>query len=400
MAKRLYYDNSYVTEFEAQIIEQYKKGDKFAVIVDQTAFYPTSGGQMADSGTLNDQQVLDVIEERDEIVHLVSEPIQSGNVVIGKIDWNRRFDFMQQHTGFHILAGSFLQVTGAITLSSHLGEDKDTIDVNMTELTWEQVQKIEELANTIVYQNRPVNSSWASAKEIENLSLRKPPKFFNKPIRLIDIKDFDHDPCGGTHVSNTGEVGMIKVLSWEKVRDNIRCSFVAGKRALLDYQCRTKTTQKINRVLSTTDSETADQVELLKQNVKIRDKQLKKLQQQLLQLETDQLVARGKNQKGELWIEEFKFKKPNDIRYLAVNVSKKIPTIIVFFSTDDPAYLVVACDDSLQIDLQPLIPRLRDILGAKGGGNAGFIELNHANKSNFEQAFEFLKNSVTTQKFH
>ncbi len=303
MAKRLYYDNSYIREFEAQIVEQYKKNDKFAVILDQTAFYPTSGGQMADSGFLNDQQVLDVIEEGEEIVHLVSEPIQTESAVTGKLDWNRRFDFMQQHSGFHILAQSFLQISGIKTLSSHLGEIKDTIDVDMTELTWEQVYKIEEYANTIDWQNRPIVSCWVSSKEIDNLSLRKPPKFFDKPIRLIDIKDFDLDPCGGTHVQNTGEIGSIKVLSWEKVRNNIRCSFVAGKRALLDYQNRTKITQKINQILSTTDSEMTGQVELLKQNVKIREKQLKKIQLQLLEVEAAELVSRGKKHTGELWIE-------------------------------------------------------------------------------------------------
>lgn len=397
MAKRLYYDNSYLREFEAQIVEQYKKNDKFAVILDQTAFYPASGGQMADSGFLNDQPVLDVIEDGEEIIHLVSEPLKAESSVSGKLDWNRRFDFMQQHTGFHILAQSFLQISGVITLSSHLGELKDTIDVDMTELTWEQVYKIERHANTIVWQNRPVASSWISAKEVDNLSLRKPPKFFNKPIRLIDIKDFDLDPCGGTHVQNTGEVGLIKVLSWEKVRNNIRCSFVAGKRALIDYQNRTKITQKISQILSTSDSEMIGQVELLKQNVKIRDKQLKKLQLQLLDLEAAQLVSQGKKHKGELWIEEIKLKDPVDIRYLAVNVSKKIPAIVVFYTTADPAYLVISCENSRQIDLGLLIPKLRDILGAKGGGRATFAELNYLDKSQFNQAFEFLKKSVAKQ---
>ena len=297
MTKRLYYEDSYQLEFTAKIVEQYRKGNHFAIVLDQTAFYPTSGGQMADRGFLEDQSVFDVIENGNEIAHLVSEPFQTEHIK-GKVDWQRRIDFMQQHTGFHILAQSFLQVLRVETLSSHLGELKDTIDVDITSLSWQQVERVEKLANEIVIQNRSVESSFVTKHEIETLpSLRKPPKFFNKLIRIVDIKDFDLDPCGGTHVCATGEVGMIKILSWEKVRSYIRCTFVAGNRALKDYQNRMKITQQMNQILSATEDEVVDQVELLKQNNKIKDKQIKKLNEQLLQLEANQLVNEGKRKK-------------------------------------------------------------------------------------------------------
>jgi alanyl-tRNA synthetase len=141
MTKRLYYDNSYLSEFKANLIEQYRKGDFFAIILDQTAFYPTSGGQMADKGMLNDQSVKDVIEEGEEIAHLVAEPVEN-EVVIGKIDWTRRFDFMQQHTGFHILAQSFLQTMGIETLSSHLGENSGGLNPWPMKLLYKTVRSI------------------------------------------------------------------------------------------------------------------------------------------------------------------------------------------------------------------------------------------------------------------
>jgi len=397
MTKRLYYDNSYLTEFEATVVEQYRKRDAFAIILDRTAFYPISGGQMADKGFLNDQIVQDVIEEGDEVAHLVAEPIHE-EVINGKLDWQRRFDFMQQHTGFHILAQSFLQIMRVETLSSHLGENVDTIDIDLTKLTREEVNKVEELANEVVFQNRFVESIWVKKNELENLSLRKIPQFLDKPIRLVDIKDFDLDPCGGTHVRTTGEVGMIKILSWEKVRNNIRCTFVVGKRALYDYQKRTVIVQRINQILSTMDDESIQQVELLKQNLKNRDKQLKMFKQQLLQFKVDQLVDENVNKKQKVLIKEFKDKETEEIRFLAVQISKKIPTVAAFYSSENPAYFVMSCDGSLQLDFTPLIPNLREILQAKGGGNAIFVELNQLDKNQLPKALELMNDFLTKNK--
>jgi len=392
MTKRIYYKDSYQLEFTAKVVEQYRKGDYFAVVLDQTAFYPTSGGQMADHGFLDDQSVFDVIEEGEEIAHLISEPFQLEQIK-GRVNWQRRFDFMQQHTGFHILAQSFLQVLRVETLSSHLGELRDTIDVDLTHLSWEQAELVEKLANEIVVQNRPVKSFLVTKQELETLSsLRKPPKYFNKPIRIVDIKDFDLDPCGGTHVRATGEVGLIKILSWEKVRSYIRCTFVAGNRALTDYQNRTKITQKMNQILSVTENEIVDQVEFLKQNNKVKDKQIKKFNEQLLQLEVNQLINKGTRKKGNIWIEEIRNFQPKDIRFLAANVSNDVSKVVAFYSEENPSYFVMACNKNVQADFTPIIPELRDLLQAKGGGNATFFELNFCDRSKFQEVFEFLKN--------
>jgi alanyl-tRNA synthetase len=251
------------------------------------------------------------------------------------------------------------------------------------------------LANEIVIQNRPVDHYYITGKDLNQLSLRKPPKFFSKPIRLIDIKDFDLDPCGGTHVRNTGEVGLIKILSWEKVRNNLRCTFVAGKRALYQFQNKTIITQKINQILSTTDDESIELVESLKLNMKSRDKQIKKLKQQLLQLEVDKLIEVVREKNPSLFTKEFTEKDSNEIRSLAVEVSKRVPTITAFYSSENPAYFVMSCDDSSTIDFTPLIPNLRDLFQAKGGGNATFFELNFINPAQIPQAFvmidKFLK---------
>ena len=393
MTKRLYYENSYLTEFEAKVVEQFRKEDAFAIILDQTAFYPNSGGQMHDLGHLNNQPVLEVVEEGEEVAHLVAEPLLS-DLVFGKIDWTRRFDFMQQHTGFHILAQSFLRQLHADTIASHLGEKRDTIDVNLTDLTWEHVHQVEELANQIVLENRPVDCYWISRKDTENLALRKPPKFIDRPIRLIDVKDFDLDPCGGTHVRSTGEVGVIKILFWAKVRGNIRCTFVAGRRALQDYQKRVVIMQQLNQVLSATNDEIVAQAEGLKWGVKEKEKQIKKLQATLLEYETDQLVLQWQQQPQKLWIREFHDKSAQELRYLAIKVSKALPVVAVFYNSATPAFLVIARSETLAVDLQPIIPQLMSVLSAKGGGKSGFVELNQFDAKQLPQALQLLHNLI------
>ena len=183
---------------------------------------------------------------------------------------------------------------------------------------------------------------------------------------------------------------MIKILSWEKVRNNIRCTFVAGKRVLQDYQNRTMIVQRINQILSTMDDESIQQVELLKQNLKNRDKEVKKLKQQLLKFEVEKLIDDNIDKKQKVLIQGFKDKKTDEIRFLAVQVSKKIPIVSVFYSNENPAYFVMSCDGSLQLDFTPLIPNLRELLQAKGGGNATFIELNLVDPNQLPKALELV----------
>lgn len=391
MTQRLYYENSYLTEFDAKIVEQYKKGEYFVVVLNQTAFYPTSGGQLSDRGFLNDHPVIDVIEEGGEIAHIVMEPIDNPQIK-GKIDWQRRFDFMQQHTGFHILAQSFLRVLGAETLSSHLGEKTDTIDVGIQEMSWEKVEQVEKLANETVLHNLPVSSYWIEKKDLEKVSLRKPPKFFHRPIRLVDIEGFDLDPCGGTHVNRTGEVGIIKILSWEKVRNNIRCTFVAGERAIFDYQKKTKISQQIGRILSVTPDEMVDQVNLLKQNIKNQNRQIKKLKTELLSLEAQRLLSTGEKYRNRLWLNEFREKEAGDIRHLAVMLSKELPVITAFYCKAEPAYFVMSCGEGLPVDFSSLIPDLREILQGKGGGNAKFVEFKFIDTVALPEALRLIEN--------
>lgn len=216
ITKRLYLDQSDLSVFSATIIRTFPHGSQHAVILDQTAFYPTSGGQMHDTGTINGIEVIDVIEQDDEILHLVNSPLQVGKAEC-QINWQRRFDFMQQHTGFHILARCFVNVTGARTLASHLGEQISTIDVDLKEIHEEQIKAVEDLAQRIIFEDRKVKAYWPHPAEVDKDRLRKE-LVAREEMRLVEIDGFDVDPCGGTHVRSTGQVGLVKIIRWDKIR--------------------------------------------------------------------------------------------------------------------------------------------------------------------------------------
>ncbi len=217
---RLYYDNAYATSFEARVIATADEGRR--VYLDQTAFYPTSGGQLHDLGTLNGTPVLDVIDEDDgRIAHLVAAPL-NGNTVIGQIDWTRRFDFMQQHSGQHLLSAVIPQPT----LSVHLGLEVSTIDVEAEKL---DLAAIEDRANAAVLANHPFSVTYESAATAEGL---RKATGRTGTIRIVTIEGLDRSACGGTHVRATGEIGPILLRKTEKMRGNLRIHFVCGHRAL------------------------------------------------------------------------------------------------------------------------------------------------------------------------
>jgi alanyl-tRNA synthetase len=238
MTKRLYYDDAYLTQFKARVIEQSPYKDRFAVVLDQTAFYPTSGGQPFDQGMLDGVNVVDVLvdENEDRVLHVLTAPVAEPPAeVLGEIDWDRRFDHMQQHTGQHILSQAFIEVAQAETVSFHLGADSATIDVaGARRPSPADMEQAELLANKIVWEDRPVTARVVSPEELADLPLRKPPTV-TEDIRVIQVADFDWSACGGTHVARTGEIGLCKIVKWENRGAETRVEFRCGLRALNDY---------------------------------------------------------------------------------------------------------------------------------------------------------------------
>jgi alanyl-tRNA synthetase len=225
MTDRLYYHDSYLTDFRARVVDA--SPGRQCVYLDRTAFYPTSGGQPFDSGQLGGIEVAEVVDEGDRVAHVLRAPLSEPDVV-GRIEWERRFDHMQQHTGQHLLSAVLLDLSNAPTVSFHLGAVSSTIDVT-TAISPDELRRAERRANQIVFENRPVSVSFQHSSE--DLGLRKPTEREGL-VRIISIQDLDRSACGGTHVRATGEIGSILIRKLDRVRGNLRIEFVCGMRAV------------------------------------------------------------------------------------------------------------------------------------------------------------------------
>ena len=270
MTDRLYYHDSYLTEFRARVVDA--SPDRQRVYLDRTAFYPTSGGQPFDTGELGGVKVLEVADEGDRIVHVLGGALAEGAEVAGRIDRDRRFDHMQQHTGQHLLSAVLIELFDAPTVSFHLGADACTIDVARG-LTPEQLREAERRANQIVFENRPVTVSFQDSAE--DLALRKPTER-EGTVRIISIDNLDRSACGGTHVRATGEIGPILIRKLDRIRGNLRIEFLCGGRAVARARADFEALSEIARVFSSPLDDApglvAAQREKLQESERVRQK--------------------------------------------------------------------------------------------------------------------------------
>ena len=244
MTERLYYHDSYLTRFRARVVDASPDGTH--VYLDRTAFYPTSGGQPFDTGTLNGVAVIDVIDEGERIAHVTASPV-TGVEVEGVIDQPRRFDHMRQHTGQHLLSAVFIQLLDAPTVSFHLGAEACTIDIQRDALTTDDVRAVEKRANELVLENRPVTVEFREAAG--DLGLRKPADRAGE-LRIVSIADLDRSACGGTHVRATGEIGPILIRKLDRIRGIVRVEFLCGMRAVLRARGDFAALAAVSRALS------------------------------------------------------------------------------------------------------------------------------------------------------
>src|SRR5436190_4217650 len=288
MTERLYYHDPYSVEFEAEIVEHTTHEGKAALVLERTAFYPSSGGQPFDTGSLSGARVLEVVDTDDgRILHVVDRAPQ-GSRVRGTIDWDRRFDHMQQHTGQHVLSAAFDRFLNARTQSFHLGAEYSTIDLDR-ELSAPEIARAETEANRVVWEDRPVAIRFAGPDEIATLPLRKEPKR-EGTLRLIDVQDFDLSACGGTHVARTGAIGMIAVAATERFRGGSRVTFLCGGRALAGYRSLRDAVTGSVRALSVLPAELPAAIERLQTDGKDLRKQIKDFQSKLAIQEADALA--------------------------------------------------------------------------------------------------------------
>ena len=252
MRDRLYYQDAYITTFDTQLTYQgVDENGRHYVLLKESAFYPTGGGQPSDQGHLNGIHVTEVEEVEGEIRHYLDHPLPADTKTIkGDVDWTRRFDHMQQHAGQHILSAAFAELFDWKTVSFHLGQETVSIDLETDQISEDDLEKAQVFANQVVLSNQEIKTKWVENEDLVNYPLRKAPKV-NKNIRLVIIEGVDYNACGGTHPHRTGEVGPIQVLSTEKAKNKVRVTFIAGLRAIKalndKHKILKKLTQKLNR---------------------------------------------------------------------------------------------------------------------------------------------------------
>jgi len=366
LTQRLFWQDAYRREFEASVVERLQVDGHPAVVLDQTCFYPTSGGQPHDTGVLGDVSVLEVREQDGRLLHLLEAPAPER--VAGRIDWDRRWDHMQQHTGQHILSQAFERELGAETLSFHLGEEVCTIDLDAPTLETGQVSAVVELANRIVLQDRAVSVREYGPGEAQGLSLRKAPRDQDS-LRVVTIERFDVCACGGTHVRVTGEVGPIHIRRWSKQRGGARVEFLCGWRALRDYRRKDTICYAVAGRLSTGVEDLADAVGRLMDAEQAARREAEALRGRLLALELPRLAAEAENL-GQVRVlcRKLEGYDAGNMRYLAQELTRD-PGMIALLAVALPAPQVCfARSDDVSIDVGQL---LREVLGRYGGKGGG-----------------------------
>ena len=381
MTERLYYTDSYLTEFRARVVDRSAGGDK--IYLDRTAFYPTSGGQPFDTGAIAGVPVLDVIDEGDRIAHLLAAPVEPEEVAC-QIDWQRRFDHMQQHTGQHLLSAVFAELFGIATVSVHFGAASSTIDLDAPSLSADQIRAAEVGANEAMCQNLPVRVTFAEASG--ELGLRKASSRAGE-LRIVSIDSLDRSACGGTHVRATGEIGAVLIRKLDKVRGATRVEFLCGlratRRARADFDALSGIAQALSAPLDDTPALVSSQMEALKTVEKDRRR-----------LEEELGAAQGRELYDSTTPDAFGIRRavrrlpsgPLDpFRPLAQSFCARPMAVFVGAVEQPPAILFATSPDS-GLDSGKLLKAALSAAGGRGGGTARLAQGSAPSAAVLEQA--------------
>jgi alanyl-tRNA synthetase len=368
MTDRLYYTDAYRQIFDADVTACTAAADRFEVTLAATAFYPTSGGQPHDVGRLGGRRVVDVVDHDDgRLVHVLDGPLDVGQHVDGTIEWPRRFDHMQQHTGQHVLSAAFDRVCQARTESFHLGTAAATIDLHR-QVTPGDIAAAEAEANRVVWEDREVRVRFVTADEAAALPLRKE-SGRSGTLRLIEVADFDLSACGGTHVSRTGGIGLIAVSGWEKFKGGTRVEFVCGGRALTRLRDWRDALAATNRLLSVSPADLAPAIERLQGENKALARAARGFQEQLATHVAAELIGAGERVGDRVVIARaMDGWDAAGLKAIAVGLAVHAGTAVAVFSTTAPALVVVARAPDVAVDAAAVLKALVARFGGKGGG--------------------------------
>ena len=379
MTERLYYDDSYLTEFDGQVLEVLTRDEKIHVRLDRSAFYPTSGGQPFDMGTLNGVAVEDVyVDDEGEVWHVLSGPLAPGPVH-GKIDWPRRFDHMQQHAADHMIANAIYRLWGGTTIGLHLGEEISTIDVAMpdgvTRISPEQIAAVEEDVNARIQRDVPVKCWFPDPDELTSLPLRKAPTV-TEHVRVVQIGTEEFVACGGTHPSTAGQIGLVKILDVHPNRGKMRVGFIAGMRALRHYQAVSSHALAAANALSTAVENLPAHVASLQEQLRQTRHELNLLRRERLLLSQAEMLERAESlSNGWRLVCERVEADAGLLRDVTSALIAREKTIALMAAkSENAAIFVFGAAPECPIDMGKLLSESVRPLGGKGGGKPDFAQ--------------------------
>ena len=367
MTERLYYRDPTVLEFDATVLSQTERDGKWHTVLDRSAFYPTSGGQSHDTGTLNGVRVDEVIESDDNrVVHISAQPVAAeGEKVHGVVDRGRRLRHRQLHTAQHILSQVFVRFCGYNTVSVHLGEEYGAVELDTGLIEQSQLVAAEQAAQEVIESGLPVDILFVDSAEAEHLPLRRPPRR-RGTIRVIRIGDFDWSACGGTHCTNTSEVGLLKICAVDRIRGHSLVKFLAGRQAWNDYRIRFDVTSRLTRHFTCHVSHLPEKLEKLAVEVRGLQEKLAKLQLEALPRKVDEIVAQASNcGRFQLCIAQLDISDERVAVRLAARVAERIRGVAVMHVS---GRLLLAVAEGSGLDAGELTRRFCKACGLKGGG--------------------------------
>ena len=364
MTEKLFYSDPFLKEFTATVVSCEPEKDAFAVILDRTAFYPEGGGQPADHGTLDDTHVTDTRDRGGEVVHLCDKPLTVGETVQGRVDFDRRFDLMQQHSGEHIVSGIICGRFGCDNVGFHVGKDTVTIDFN-ADITPGELREVERIANRYIQEDHPISITYPTPEELAVLPYRSK-KELTGEVRIVAFPGADCCACCGTHVRSSGQVGLVKLLSAVKFREGVRIEMLAGNRAIDWFTTILEQNTLISQALSAKPTETAAAVERLQA-------QLYALQGRVTALESTDFARKAAEyaEKGNVLLMEGEMG-ADSVRKLCDAVLERCGgRCAVFAGTDGSYKYAIGEKDG---DLRALVKELNAALNGRGGGKPNFAQ--------------------------
>ncbi|MFC0524630.1 DHHA1 domain-containing protein [Pontibacillus salicampi] len=376
MTRKLFYEDAYVTEFTSEIIRSSVDEENRAfVILKETAFYPTGGGQPHDTGMIGDREVHDVEEVNGEVRHYITEPWTDDTLsVIGKVNWERRLDHMQQHSGQHILSAVMQDHFGLETVSFHLGTDTVSIDLATESLTMEVLKEAEAKVNKIIQRHDPIETKWVTVDVANEYPLRKK-LAVEDDVRLVIIPEVDYNGCGGTHPRNTAEVMSLKLLGWTRQKRQVRLEFVCGYRVLEKLGEKHHVLNELKQVLRRPAEELVNEVDNLLALNKQKDKQIKVLENELISFEAKELVGRAKEQNG--WVQStYEGRSIKSLQALGKAIVQETADVLVILVSDQGEQLqfVLARGEEKDVNLKEVAMEVMTLIDGKGGGKPEFVQ--------------------------